>query len=731
MSDSKFSWVSTSYRNWELVGAVNTQYRELINIDPDAVPYIDKLSPTSFFAKSRKWYVWSIVPSIWELSDYWMMSKVTDVVKIDTTWCWWGECYYLYYQVSDDKTRFRVIRRNCDDCNLLTLVHEWYRCTCDSEKFFNLDFPVWDVIMEWVWQQQVINTLDHRFNYHDIIPVADWWDVYVWDYIVFYNASDSVNPWMCWIYRQISWVYDWYVSIDSTYTQIDEENRQWDMVWFKIFRNFWKTVGRVGNSSLNIYSWEWAISTSICWAWSWCIQSVVNHNWIINVLTDKWYNVYGWIWEDIMFFQWLNSTQVWTDKFSSVSFWDFLVIMWRMSMVAIVFDSTWKYSYKYDLSSASYDDFGIWSKYAYAVFANTLYVIWNDKRLYNVAIQWWADKYYLQLTPQSDSIFTDLDLLQKNDEAFISSYQNKLYVFINWRFDVDNIDTDKTKILIFNGDYKIRYKHIIPWWVINWTKYWLFYWDWIFQYIWDRDIYLFGDENNNYHLTSPIKTEIIFDIVNSENHWITNSAGNRVSLMTNKSLNWMKMLLWPGKYTDNTYIDIISYTNWYKFTKKITWIDNEWIDNRNNYMEWNYEWISVSECFSEMLSKCDNMNNPCDGSNTNTDVKDELESPVCRASTPELWLNIQPHRFDDYAICYDDKAYQLSPLKHIWINPQMKFNATLYTIKIVSDNYDIMNFGWAIVEYDSYPIWYKEKTWFDLEPACCNKQPKCPNQDCQ
>lgn len=190
------------------------------------------------------------------------------------------------------------------------------------------------------------------------------------------------------------------------------------------------------------------------------------------------------------------------------------------------------------------------------------------------------------------------------------------------------------------------------------------------------------------------------------------------------------MLLWPGRYTDNTYINITSYTNWYKFTKKITWIDNEWIDNRNNYMDWNYEGISVSKCFSEMLSKCDNMNNPCEDSKFNTDVKEELESPICWLWNPDMWIKFEPHRFDDYAICYDDKAYQLSPIKHVWINPQMKYDATLYTISIVSDNYDSMNYGWAIVEYNSFPIWYREKTWFDLEPACCNKQPKCPNENC-
>lgn len=734
MSDSTVS-ISKSYWNGELVGNVNMIYRELINIDPDDVPYIKKASPTSFFWKTRKWYVWNIIPPY--LSEWTTYNNTTDIVKIDTTWCGDGDCYYLYYQVNDDGSRYRVIRRNCDDCETMTLVQEWYRCQCDSDKFVEIDYPIWDVIKEWKWDQSIVDLVEYRFTDTTFVPVADWWDVQVGDYIVFYESTDSVNPWQCWIYRQINGVFDGYITLDTWYEEWFANPEQTETIdwWigshvsYKIFRNIWPTAMRVGWMSLNVYHWQTNEVSIMCWSRWGCLLSVVKHNNIINVLTQQWYNSYGGIWENLLYFVGTNTYQVWTDKTSSISFGSFLVVAGRNSIIAMVFDENWQYSYAYDVWETSYPNFGIYSKNAMSVFDNWLYVIWNDKRLHSASIEWSWEKYYLKLTPV-DWIFHELDLLQDWDDASISSYQNKLYIFINGRFDVDDYMLNKTKILIYNKDYKIRYTHIIPRWVINQCKYWLFLWDGLFQYVWDRDVYTLWTEDDNYIHTSPIKAEIVFDIVNSENHDIVNGLGNRVSLMTYKKLNRMKMLLWPGKYTDNTYIDIDTYTGWYKFTKRLVWFESNWIDNQNEYYDGNYENISVSPCFSEMLSKCDNMNNKCDWSHANTDVREELNSPVCHWSWTDVDIRYDSKKFDDYAICYNEKGYQLSPIQDIYINPQIKYEAILFTIHIVSDNYDRINFGWAVVEYDSYPIWYKQKTSFDINPECCNVEKKCVNKNC-
>ena len=216
---------------------------------------------------------------------------------------------------------------------------------------------------------------------------------------------------------------------------------------------------------------------------------------------------------------------------------------------------------------------------------------------------------------------------------------------------------------------------------------------------------------------APIKSEIIFDIVNSENHWVVNSKWNRVSLMTNKKINWMKLLLGAGIYTDNTYIEISSYMSGYKFTKKIPFKDNERFSNWIKYFNEDYQNITVSPCFSDQLSKNDNMTNPYAWSKNNTDIREELKSPVCEQNEPYN-IMYESKRLDDYAICYDDKGYQLSPMKHVYVNPWLKYDSIMYTIKIVSDNYDRINFGWAVVEYESYPIQYKEKSSYDIELSC-------------
>lgn len=732
MSDSSYVAVSKSYWNWEIVGSVNSIYRDLINIDPEAVPYLNKLSLTSFFLKSRKWYVGNINPFV-VFSEAWLMNKVSDIVNIDNSWCWNGNCYYMYYQMTDDKSRYRVIRKDCEWCNSMTIVQEWYRCPCDTEKMFTLDFPIWNIIQEWIWTQSVMEDwLTHIFSDDNIVTTVDWWNIHAWDYVLFYSTSNSINPWQCGIYRQITTVNKWYVVLDTWYDWITADNassRKWEDIKYKVFRNVGKTVGWVWNNWLNIYHWSDDV-TEICWSRWGCLLSVINHNWIINVLTDKWYNSFWWIGENIMYFVWTDTKFVWTDKISSISFGDFLVIAWKHNIVATVFSDKWEYSYTYDITSASFENLWIYSKYSMATFQNWLYIMCSDKRLYAAEIAGSNSKYYLKLTSQSETIFNELDLLQEWDDVSLSSYQNKLYVFINGRCDTEDSYTNKTKIKIYNSDYKLWYTHIIPRWVINCCKYWIFLWNWLFQYVWDRDIYTLWTNQEEFIHKSPIRTEIIFDIVNSENHWITNSLGNRVSLMSYKKLNWMKTLLWPWKYTDETYINIDSYVGWYKFTKKIEWFDSNWIDNINKYYEWDYENIEVSECFSEMLSKCDNMSHTCDGSKANTDVRESLRSPICHRDWYEQDINYEPHRFDDYAICYDEKWYMLSPINHIYINPQMKYPAILNTIHIVSDNYDRINFGWAIVEYEAYPITYKEKAWYDIDPTICEKEKWCPNQNC-
>ena len=434
-------------------------------------------------------------------------------------------------------------------------------------------------------------------------------------------------------------------------------------------------------------------------------------------MTEQWYNLYGWIWENIMYFSWLQTTYVWTDKLNSVSFGNFLIFLGKSSIDAMVFSEDWQYSYKYSLSDTSYSDFGIYSKNAFSVFDNWLYIIWKDKRLYAASVAWSWEKYYLQLENQSELIFPDLDLLQPNDEVSLNSYQNKLYIFINGRLYSDNSNVDKTKIIIFNKDYWLWYKHIIPRWVISWTKYGLFYWDWLYQYTWDRDVYILWSLWDEIVKYAPIKTEIIFDIVNSENHWIVNWLWNRVSLMTEKKINWMKLLLGAWVYTSNSYIEVDSHMTWYKFTKKIPFTENEWFNNWIEYFDWNYDDIEVSECFSETLSKNDNTESPYEGSPNNTDIKEELESPVCD-QWQDYEIRYEPKRLDDYAICYDDKWYKLSPLKHIYVNPALKYSSLLYTVKIVSDWYDRLNFGWAVVEYESYPINYKNKSRYDIEIKC-------------
>lgn len=709
MSDN-LSNISKSYWNGEMVWLVNTQYRELINIDPDAVPYVDKLSKTSFFAKTRKGYVVDMPPQTF-IDNNVIKYYTTDIRKIDNTWCNDWNCYYMFYQVSPDGWQYRVLKRDCWDCEI-TPVDSWYRCPCDSDEFFDLDYPIWEVIKEWFGRQEVEWWIQPRF-YDNFIPVADWGNVFVWDYIVFYSTTHSHNPWQCWIYRQINSIEDWYITLDTWYEEYTDEDWKWENVWYKIFRNLWTTVGWVWSSAINIHHHE-AIHSTICWDWGWCLLSVVNHNGILNVLTDKWYNLYWGIGENVTYFSWLQTTYVWTDKFSSVSFGNFLVFMGKSSIESMVFSEDGKFSYKYNLWETSYSDFGIYSKKSYAVFNNGLYIVAKDKRLYAASIAGSGEKYYLQLEPQSKDIFPELDLLQSYDEVSLSSYQNKLYIFINGKFDSENDWLDKTKILIFNRDYWLWYNHIISRWVISWTKYWLFYGWWLYQYVWDRDVYIMGSPWETIEHYSPIKAEIVFDIVNSENHWIENWNWNRVSLMTNKKINWIKLLLGAGIYTDNTYIEISSYMSWYKFNKKINFTNNEWFNNRLEYFNEQYNNITVSDCFWDTLSKNDNMENKCAGSKANTDIRDELESPVCW----DYNIRFNSKRLDDYVICYDDKGYQLSPINHIYINPSLKYNSILYTVKIVSDNYDMINFGWAVVEYESYPINYKEKSYYDIEEKC-------------
>lgn len=743
------------YFNWEIAGNPWSVYSELKNRDIAPVPYTNRQSLSEYFLRKRESY--RAIRSLNQI-DVLRWYRFTDVWINDNRWCgncdWECDCCKFYYWVSADRTRYAIVRTWCEDCNP-TVIKCGSRCPCAEMKFFKVygrnspilnntstkDYALWEI-----WNE---NTFWRMLVDKDISKLTSW--VRPWDYVQITWITNDGNA-ICWWIRQIVNVEDY--EVDDTYAYRLQLSTPWSGIawtehltwaqvisftevdrvpWF-VTSNWIQTIVWCAsdvwfNCSIN---WEWLpIWDNLCEIGSEaCIVSAHPHNWTLTYLNDKWYSYYGWVWFDSNQPNNNNVQFVGTDKIDSTSFKNFIINFWKRELNCIVFDETGSVSYLKELETN-----WVWikNKWARAQMDWWLFFVWNDNRIYwaSIVSNWLA--FDIDLKDITTNIRWHMELIQEDDEVYLSADAWILYIFINTKSEEDNRYPNKTKILKYYKDYEMRWPwHEVKWEVITWAKYWQFMWESIYNYCgrdWDGESNIaYEDEFWEKHFYGKWYEAIAEWLLYGMNqHWMQSADGMKLNMFRrHKLLRWVLMLWW-WVYTDATTIEISRYNKYRRNQYQTLDKDNPWIENW--YKAWNCQPVTVWECFAEWFSACDNIKNPCEWSKRNCESRDKR----CKCE----W---KKREYDKYLVCYDDSAYELSPIETFEItfdDEWAKYHQVRFISwykKLVDSNWrnyqinDVWYFWWFIIETDTQNSMFSDIDAFSV--WCCAPTKECPLNSC-
>lgn len=690
--------------NGKIIGNPYQVYDELINRDIASLPHTRRRDDDWFFFQKRKSYIKTRNNNFASSLDTW---RFTDSIKVDNSWCKWWECYKYYYLVNINRTKYTVLKKECWSCDF-ELVDNWDRCICADDKFSKVFWRRWPrKWLDTLWE--VYNK--NLFWYINVgWSLATWFNtVQPWDYI-FLKWITWWSSAPCWQIRQVlsvepydwTWIYEDTIQVNWQRDWLsDEDLYPWAIV--ELTQDVWEVPS---------YIWEEWIITIIDWSrWDvicdyWdasCIQSVEQHNWSLTYLNDKWFNFFWWAWLNSSSINWNNVNFVWQDKIDSVSFRNFLVFFWNNSISTIVFDQMWQQWFHYNLRN----DIWIHNKWAHALFDNWLFFIGSDNRIYWASINSSGNSFNIDLEDITKNVFSHMEQVQPWDDVYMSSYGNRLYIFLTWKDSPNSHNASHTKILIYDKTYWIWLVHVVCSEVITWAYDWEFLWDSVYRYCWWLWDWLFWQQ-----IPYTARAEAI--IYKNDKHWMSDQDWLWLDMFRKHTLVNGVFLLWLWRYSEDTYIQVDKYNN-YKYSRRYD-IDtnNEAIDNRNGIINWDV--IEPSDCFIGWLSKCDNVKNPYKWSQRNYNIEDEW-----------CWTCDERIVFDEYCVKYDDNWYAVSPVHKF----QLTFDedkADYWRVSFVSWWNDIALFWWMLintksdnaftVDVDNFTSW------------CCSPGKSCPANSC-
>lgn len=723
-------WVNKSYRSWELLGTPNLVYDEIVNFDITTLPYTKKKWNTWYALEKRKWYVVDTLATVDADGVKWL---TRDVIRSNVSNCsneWYD--YYLY-QVSEDLQRYRVIRKTEWAPCFIDEISTGFRCECMYDRFFEAPAVGWTKrkLYGSTYESTWVASETWGTRIYDNSLTFWTWGIQIWDFLVIYNSNDDSSASLIWQVRQVIWFWTVDSNTDESgytqYIELDPEFANWvdwqkfaTWIEYQVYSKFGSTIWFVAWDGLRFVWVDKSIGSVTSWpGGESCIVSVQILNGSINYLNDRWFNFFWWIWYETMSFSANNVNPFGTNTLSTFSYKDFLLWFSRDS-VSYVARTDSGDQVLIPLS----EDVGIKSKYACWLFDNALVMVTRDNRLVNVWLTGNWNKLYLELQEISDFIRWDLEAMLDDDQVYIHQYDNNLYIFINSKSNHDNGKQNTTKILILDKDYKIRHKHELCSMALSWVEYGYYYGDGFYAKIWNEDIYLVWWST----IQTDVNSRISAYIGAQENDKLQDSEWNAYRLNKKKSLNWLKLLLWAGIYTDwSTIVKVDTYRNWYKFEKifdTVEWV--EWIDNWNDYFKW--EEVIPSDCFIQDLDDCDNINRPCEGSRYNDTNRIYEEAPDKLAC---LWgLEIQKEiQINDYCVCYDSRSYALSPFYNVFLYPLSK-PADLFKITLYSNGWDKLSFMGMVAEIITEDISNAVESENVIGLTCSLDTKTCPTDWC-
>ena len=673
---------SKLFFNWLLSWNPNLVYDRFVNNDVVRPSYSKIKGKTAFSLRKRKAY-----RNIMTLIEYdWRES--TDCVMTRRWKCWteWRDLYF--YMLSPDWQQASILKAyqesnwhiNC----VAELTKPFCACECWSWQFQKTAWARWVKKISWYkWKIIWVNlwTTEEPNRVQRFVD-EDWQEFSPWDYLYIKCWDSTANASAFWQVREIIKVNtDWTISLSSPFLWIIAPYTL-ENIEFEVYEDYWEVILYPtcnGMMMINPYN---QYTSSVCWTQSstTCIKSIIQNNWNIMYLNDRWFLSYSQWWMNNLYFNASSTLSLWPQVINAVNFKRNVIYFWN-DFTWVVYQNIlqdWTITYnQYQLSETKW----VRSNNSYMVDDDAFIMLSNDKRLYSVSLVANGQYFELRMEDISDLFRWDLDLIQPWDEVYISKYHNEIRIHIVWGIiqDIDN----RTKMLIFDKDYKFYHIHTVCCDKITKSCWDLFLWSWIFARCWYEDCW-FTNAEWEYEWWSYYDQIISLTLWTLENNWTW------IDPLRPKKISYLKTLIWPSIITDSTSISYTVDRDCYKWQYQIRDFKNCFIDNWNKA----YQWLEIEpdECIIDDLQECQNIKQPC------LWIELQEEETVCRCP-------LEKKDKQDYCICYKDNSYFLSDTYSIVSKYETK-RSTIISIEWRAWWWDDIYYQWMVwrvhlLDYDN------------------------------
>lgn len=744
------------WRNGKLAWAVNNLYYDLINVDVSHVPYATTHRNSSFFLKTRLWYIlhewrqWT-----YEVLDIHIIWDDTCTEENWTAYVLWKKWWKNYIIAADIEnwvisSEFKEVEtvwrtRACTFNKLISTNYVrdflWknddFLHTIDSDRTHTSDFSWVQMNKYTAWTSVWLFTDMNVESWHSEFT---WEITEAWNYLLIYQSTNVEWAGFAGQVRMITWVDDSdgpkRIMVDSPwlgfkilktdeYKEWEENRVSWKGLRYAVFKEWWEVVWYAWDHDIYILTKDttdddnltsFSVYNQTGWEWHTDIISVADANDKIFVLTDNWYVHYSsaWIWHNKFFIQ--DDMYAWVDKTSIVAYRDILVAFWRRHIAAWVPDDQNQYWTMYNQSTSM----GIWSRDAYTEYDWDLLFVSNDKRLLALWIANNTGKYMLQHEDVWQMVNWKLKTMLPSDKVFMWADGNNLRIFVNTkRIPYAEKDSkhvllqewgnDMTHIYKFDTQFKVWTEDHINWILLQWAEFGIYYWQ---RGLYKRDLYKTWNSREYWYdydwHEHPFETKISAFLMENEDNGLTTTTVTQPNLFMLAKLNRLITTLWAWKYSNLSKIHVLSYWQgiWvnYEFPVSVeSWDDkNTWLWMVTKLYDW-YD-IELTKCQEEAIQ---DMQKKFKETCTNNLFTQALVQQ-------KLWYDsYDEFLIQDHSVCINDRLYRLAPTMPLVTSLGEQQNySTQIKVELISSWWDCISFWWWMAEMFTAPLWM---TWADGE----------------
>ncbi len=646
--------------NGKLSWAVDLLYYDKVNVDVVKPPYSWRDRNSSFFLRTREWYIWDVSIKqalldhhfIEEDEDF--LDREWDISDIKIQWddnCT-KETWTVYYLCTTRDRHYKTVLTRkiewwCADNNTYVpknvyrltsyMVDKW--CKCADNKFFTTTYVRWEP------QIILIDKEDHTTIVRDAVETwiqinrKEWWvtrwyfmdqnvidwimefNYSIWDYIVAYGTTNADWSWFCGQVRTIIWKSkNWEIMVNAPWLWFkdilgDNWEVRWDWISYRIFHEYWDVIWYTS------YDWVKLIvdpdneevdlrTLTMCdfHMWgndSWCIISTTADVNRIYFLYENGFIHYWEIWMNKFFSLTDDTIYAWDDKSTITTYRDMILAFGKRHIAVWVWDSTWQYAQMYNQSVS------IWLKNRYAFWEYNwdMLFISNDNRL--LALQFESNVWTHMLNFEDVWAYANpfINSMLPTDEAYIWVDDNQLRIFINSTADVDRWTRNtRTLILKYDTIFQTRTVDELKYFIIRWCYEWLYYWWDVYYRWWDKDFWVRLLKWEESYIMEEREYNIYISafLLENENNGMSNEYGSS-DLFHLASLQKLILLLWMWRYSDDlTKLRITEWRWWWGRQYEINCLENnDWVRMiwyAYNGAQLDEEFIKKKQCVIDSLN---------------------------------------------------------------------------------------------------------------------------------